>query len=764
MRFARIVVRRLHRHLVPFEGDDSGCHVDAAFVVDEFDLFDDDDLAVGNACGGVESIGRDLGSTLPLGSFIGPSEFFEHRRSRGEERRAPLERAVRVGLGDLELLQRTVRLSEIEARSRHGDRQLYAHRYGQARAVDRAPLLESAVGASDSALTVDDERKLLVGPGDPAVRPEFAQCQGEVADGVSRDGDGLADDSDTAGASGCRQCMLVRQLRVLVDHASRHREVSGDVVGVVLAEGLQLIASSARKVEGGDVLGDLRATLATILRRARGPGILTIESSRRSCAWPAVATRASVAAAEPTGVSVSADGAVPVTTERTITITTDRAITVTTERAIPVLTERAVTITTNRTVTVTTERTIPVLTERAVTITTNRAIPVLTERPVTITTDGTIPVTTHRAIPVTTERTIPVLPERTVTITTDGTTAITTERPLFAVAPRPTGLSIPAGGAIVSRRRRVASGGLSAPGRAVAGAPFVALAIVRVVRRHDCPSGGDCARKCEMATQIWVAISHLRAQSPPEGQSCRRTTRTIARATKGAPATARPGADSPPEATRLRLETIAPPAGMDRPVGRGATANSGRSVVMAVVPSVVMVTVRSGRTGIVRSVVTGIALCVVTGIVPSVVMVTGRSVRTGIALFVVMVTARSVRTGIVRSVVTVTVLFVVMVTARSVRTGIARSVVTVIALSVVMVIVRSVVTGTAPSAETLTPVGSAAATDARVATAGQAQERRDDSIVRIPGPRARRRIVASVARRSPRTSPPSTFRALLAMS
>ncbi len=85
-------------------------------------------------------------------------------------------------------------------------------------------------------------------------------------------------------------------------------------------------------------------------------------------------------------------------------------------------------------------------------------------------------------------------------------------------------------------------------------------------------------------------------------------TRTIARATKGARATAHPGADSLLEAMIHRLAVIVPIAATGRPAGSGRDGDR-PFVVMVTVPFVVMV----------------IVLFVVMVTVPSVRMVTVRS-------------------------------------------------------------------------------------------------------------------------------------------
>ena len=72
---------------------------------------------------------RRAGAT-PRASLVA-AELLEHGRARREQRRAPLEGTIRIELGDVELLQRALGLAEIEARARHGDRELDPHGGGE---------------------------------------------------------------------------------------------------------------------------------------------------------------------------------------------------------------------------------------------------------------------------------------------------------------------------------------------------------------------------------------------------------------------------------------------------------------------------------------------------------------------------------------------------------------------------------------------------------------------------------------------------------
>jgi hypothetical protein len=80
-----------------------------------FDLFDDHGLEVGDAGRGIQHLGGDLSAFAPLRGLVIASELLEHGGARREESRTPLEGAVGVEFGDVQLAQSTVGLAEIEA-------------------------------------------------------------------------------------------------------------------------------------------------------------------------------------------------------------------------------------------------------------------------------------------------------------------------------------------------------------------------------------------------------------------------------------------------------------------------------------------------------------------------------------------------------------------------------------------------------------------------------------------------------------------------
>ena len=142
------------------------------------DLLDEEDFVVIGAAGVVQCIGGQHCAALPLLGLVVAAELLEHRRARREQRRAPLEGAIGIQLGDVELLQRALGLAEVEPRAGHGDRELHADCRRQCRPIDRAAHFESAVGPAHAALAVDHEGDLIVLAGDAAVGAQLAQAQG----------------------------------------------------------------------------------------------------------------------------------------------------------------------------------------------------------------------------------------------------------------------------------------------------------------------------------------------------------------------------------------------------------------------------------------------------------------------------------------------------------------------------------------------------------------------------------------------------------
>ena len=200
--------------------------------------------------------------------------------------------------------------------------------------------------------------------------------------------------------------------------------------------------------------------------------------------------------------------------------------------------------------------------------------------------------------------------------------------------------------------------------------------------------------------------------------------RTIAGATKGALASARPDVNRSPATVGPRPGVIGRCAVKVPTAVRAPREADVLTAVTVIVPLVVMVTVRSVRTVIVLS--------VGTGSVPSVVMVTGRSATTVIVPSAETGSDRSVRTG----------------TARFVATG-----------------ALGPSTGTDDRPAAMAATGpSPGMDDPPRAIAGRVPARPGASIAKTRVQPVRLRTDVSVGRRSPKTSPHSTSRVQRATS
>ncbi|WP_314457828.1 hypothetical protein, partial [uncultured Microbacterium sp.] len=190
------------------------------------------------------------------------------------------------------------------------------------------------------------------------------------------------------------------------------------VLGIVLAQGLELIARCARQVPRGDFLGDLRSALPSVLGRARCARVLTVEPSGSARTGATVAGRPTVVTGEAARVALTT-GATDAATVRA-----ESPVSGTRRTRVVVTTERTITVTRRTRVVVTTERTIPVTRRTSVVVTTERTIAIARRTRVVVTTERTIPLTRRTRVVVTTERTIPLTRRTRLTVTTERTIAI----------------------------------------------------------------------------------------------------------------------------------------------------------------------------------------------------------------------------------------------------------------------------------------------------------------------------------------------------
>lgn len=205
----------------------------------------------------LERLCGSLRPRVPFRCLVGSPEFLEHDRIRVEQRGAVRVRGVRVELRDLQFAECGIRLPLIESRARHGDREFDLHCRGQRTTIHRAREFERTIGTAEAAFAVDHHRQLVIAPGDAAVGAQFAQREAEVTGRVGGDRERLAYHADAAGTACRRDRVLVRQLGVLVDESGHHHQVTGDPLGVVGAEGLQLVAGNAVEFLRLRVVGQL---------------------------------------------------------------------------------------------------------------------------------------------------------------------------------------------------------------------------------------------------------------------------------------------------------------------------------------------------------------------------------------------------------------------------------------------------------------------------------------------------------------------------
>ena len=97
----------------------------------------------------------------------------------------------------------------------------------------------------------------------------------------------------------------MRELRILVDEVGRHRKVSCHPLGVLLAEGLQLVARLAVEVLGSDLVGDMRIVVMSADRADLSVAHLAIGTP-----GPAPSRTGALAAARCTGITVTVGSAV----------------------------------------------------------------------------------------------------------------------------------------------------------------------------------------------------------------------------------------------------------------------------------------------------------------------------------------------------------------------------------------------------------------------------------------------------------------------
>jgi hypothetical protein len=112
--------------------------------------------------------------------------------------------------------------------------------------------------ASEGAFAVHHLGKVGVVTGDPAIRPELAQCLGILPRAVGRQPDGLPHTAESAAASTSRQGVLERELWIDLEQAAGHDQVLGHPGTIALVQGVQFATGRPIQFLAGDILVDLR--------------------------------------------------------------------------------------------------------------------------------------------------------------------------------------------------------------------------------------------------------------------------------------------------------------------------------------------------------------------------------------------------------------------------------------------------------------------------------------------------------------------------
>ena len=268
-----------------------------------------------------------LGEVKPALGFLGVSQVLVDGGVGAKQRCAVAECRGGIELRNLQFRQRCFSLTEVEARAGHRDGQVHLHVFGQGGAVDRTAEFKSFIRSAEASFTVHHQGELIVFSGNPPVGAKLAQRQCIVPDRVGSDRQRLAHNSDSTGPTRGRLRVLVGECRVVFDMSSRHREVPGGVVGILLAQGLQLRACGLVEIRGLHVFRKNRVKMpvahglqpvgiailpggiatAALCSRAIGPTTRSVAVRRSTGRGRAVRTRSGRAKGVP-GAAIGAAG------------------------------------------------------------------------------------------------------------------------------------------------------------------------------------------------------------------------------------------------------------------------------------------------------------------------------------------------------------------------------------------------------------------------------------------------------------------------
>ena len=200
----------------------------------------------------------DLRAPLPLRALIGSPEILQHGSVGVEELAAPRECPAWIKLGDLKFKERLLSLSQVESCTGHRDCQVDALLGGQIIHLRSKPGFNSTLGPAERALALNHEGKVPLRTGQASVCAQLTKGERVVTRVKCRDGERLTSDRDPSPASCRRDCVLMRELRLIVEQQVHHCQVTGYPFLGLRLKRLQLIPRCRIQVKRSDLVGNLR--------------------------------------------------------------------------------------------------------------------------------------------------------------------------------------------------------------------------------------------------------------------------------------------------------------------------------------------------------------------------------------------------------------------------------------------------------------------------------------------------------------------------
>ncbi|MCH4250177.1 MAG: hypothetical protein LKF88_04820 [Microbacteriaceae bacterium] len=143
---------------------------------------------------------------------------------------------ILLQLGNFKLTACGRKIAQVTLRPAEHNREFHAIRFRQGAGVDAVAVFEGLLAAPEATLAVSDQRRVLVGAGDPVKGSELAQSQSVFANPVSGDARSLPHNPQTTGMRRCRHGMLVGKLRIVLFEQRNHSQVPGNEVGILFGQ------------------------------------------------------------------------------------------------------------------------------------------------------------------------------------------------------------------------------------------------------------------------------------------------------------------------------------------------------------------------------------------------------------------------------------------------------------------------------------------------------------------------------------------------